>query len=109
MPACSGDHPPDVSEFDVSGLTPVPSDLVKPPRVKESRVQLEYRRLQVVTVSTEPRGGSLVRGEVLPFHVDDSAINQGKVDPGRLRPIGRMGGIDYVRTTDRFSMIRPKV
>jgi len=109
MVACSGDYPPDVSEFDISGLTPIPSDLVKPPRVKESRVQMECRLLQVVTVSTEPGGGSLVMGEVLRFHVDDSIINQGKVDPDRLRPIGRMGGIDYVRTTDRFSMIRPKV
>ncbi len=109
MVACSGDYPPDVSEFDVSGLTPIPSDLVKPPRVKESRVQMECRLLQVVTVSTEPGGGSLVMGEVLRFHVDDGVIDQGRVDPDKLRPIGRMGGTDYVRTTDRFSMVRPKV
>jgi len=65
--------------------------------------------LQVVTISTEPGGGSLVIGEVLRFHVDDSVIDQGRVDPDKLRPIGRMGGIDYVRTTDRFSMTRLKV
>jgi len=107
MVVCSGDYPPDVSEFDVSGLTPIPSDLVKPPRVKESHVQMECRLLQVVTISTEPGGGSLVMGEVLRFHVDDDIIDQGKVDPDKLRPIGRMGGIEYVRTTDRFSMTRP--
>jgi flavin reductase (DIM6/NTAB) family NADH-FMN oxidoreductase RutF len=109
MVACSGDYPPDVSEFDISGLTPIPSDLVKPPRVKESRVQMECRLLQVVTVSTEPGGGSLVMGEVLRFHVDDSVIDNGSVNPDKLRPIGRMGGITYVRTTDRFTMVRPKV
>ena len=109
MVTCSGDYPPDVSEFDISGLTPIASDLVKPPRVKESRVQMECRLLQVVTVSTEPGGGSLVMGEVLRFHVDDSVIDDGKVDPDKLRPIGRMGGITYVRTTDRFTMTRPKV
>ena len=109
MVACSGDYPPDISEFDISGLTPIPSDLVKPARVKESRVQMECRLLQVVTVSTEPGGGSLVMGEVLRFHVDDSVIEQGRVDPNKLRPIGRMGGTEYVRTTDRFSMTRPKV
>jgi flavin reductase (DIM6/NTAB) family NADH-FMN oxidoreductase RutF len=109
MVACSGDYPPDVSEFDISGLTPIPSDLVKPPRVKESRVQMECRLLQVVTVSTEPGGGSLVMGEVLRFHVDDSVIDNGAVNPDKLRPIGRMGGIQYVRTADRFSMTRPKV
>ena len=109
MVACSGDYPPDVSEFDVSGLTPIASDLVKPPRVKESRVQMECRLLQVVTVSTEPGGGSLVMGEVLRFHVDDAVMGNGAVDPDKLRPIGRMGGIAYVRTTDRFTMARPKV
>jgi flavin reductase (DIM6/NTAB) family NADH-FMN oxidoreductase RutF len=109
MVACSGDYPPEVSEFEVSGLTPIASDLVRPPRVKESRVQMECRLLQVVTVSTEPGGGSLVMGEVLRFHLADSVIVNGAVDPDKLRPIGRMGGIQYVRTTDRFSMARPKV
>jgi flavin reductase (DIM6/NTAB) family NADH-FMN oxidoreductase RutF len=109
MVLCSGEYPREVDEFQVSGLTPIPSDLVKPPRVKESRVQMECRLLQVVTVSTEPGGGSLVMGEVVRFHVADSVIEDGKVDPDKLRAIGRMGGIDYVRTTDRFSMARPKV
>jgi flavin reductase (DIM6/NTAB) family NADH-FMN oxidoreductase RutF len=109
MVACSGDYPPDVSEFDVSGLTPIPSDLVKPPRVKESRVQMECRLLQVVTVSNEPGGGSLVMGQVLRFHVDDGIVENGIVDPDKLQPIGRMGGITYVRTTDRFSLARPKI
>jgi flavin reductase (DIM6/NTAB) family NADH-FMN oxidoreductase RutF len=48
-------------------------------------------------------------GEVLRFHVDESVIDGGRVNPDKLRPIGRMGGIDYVRSTDRFSMTRPKV
>lgn len=109
MVACSGEYPSDVSEFDVSGLTPIASDLVKPPRVKESRVQMECRLLQVVTISTEPGGGSLVMGEVLRFHVDDGVMERGSVDPDKLRAIGRMGGIQYVRTSDRFSMARPKV
>jgi flavin reductase (DIM6/NTAB) family NADH-FMN oxidoreductase RutF len=108
MVQCSGDYPAEVSEFAVSGLTPIPSDLVKPPRVKESRVQMECRLLQVVTVSTEPGGGSLVMGEVVRFHVDDAVMGNGEVDPDKLRPIGRMGGISYVRTTDRFAMARPK-
>jgi flavin reductase (DIM6/NTAB) family NADH-FMN oxidoreductase RutF len=46
---------------------------------------------------------------VLRFHVDDSVIDNGTVNPDKLRPIGRMGGITYVRTTDRFTMTRPKV
>jgi flavin reductase (DIM6/NTAB) family NADH-FMN oxidoreductase RutF len=109
MVVCSGEYPPDVSEFAISGLTPIPSDLVKPSRVKESYIQMECRLLQVVTVSTEPGGGSLVMGEVLRFHIDDRVMTGTAVDPDKLHPIGRMGGTGYVRTTDRFSLTRPKV
>ena len=109
MVACSGDYPSHVSEFDVCGLTPIPSDLVKPPRVKESHVQMECKLLQIVTVSDEPGGGSLVMGQVVRFHVDDSVLENNAVDPDKLKPIGRMGGITYCRTTDRFSMARPRI
>ena len=109
MNACSGDYPPEVDEFSVSGLTPVPSDLVKPARVAESRVNMECRLMEVVEVSTKPLGGSLVLGEVLRFHVADELFDDFKIDPDLLRAIGRMGGPTYTRTTDRFNMERPKV
>ena len=107
MNACSGEYPPEVDEFMVSGLTPVPSVRVKPPRVGESRVQMECRLLQVVAVSEKPLGGCLVLGEVLLFHMDDAIVENFTIDPGRLRAIGRMGGPTYVRTTDRFDLQRP--
>jgi flavin reductase (DIM6/NTAB) family NADH-FMN oxidoreductase RutF len=108
MNVCSGEYPPEVDEFAVSGLTPVSSDLVKPPRVKESRVSMECRLMQIVQVSTKPGGGSLVLGEVVRFHVDDAIMRNESIDPDKLRAIGRMGGPTYVRTTDRFDMERPK-
>lgn len=37
----SMDCPPEVSEWDLTGLTPVPSDTVKPPRVGESAFSME--------------------------------------------------------------------
>jgi flavin reductase (DIM6/NTAB) family NADH-FMN oxidoreductase RutF len=108
MSACSAEFPPDVDEFEVSGLTPVASDLVKPPRVKESHINMECRLVQIVDVSARPLGGSLVIGEVLRFHVDDALFDNYKIDPDKLQAIGRMGGPTYTRTTDRFDMIRPK-
>lgn len=107
MNACSADFPPEVDEFAVSGLTPVPSDLVRPPRVKESRIQMECRLLQTVHVSVRPLGGSLVIGEVVRFHIDDALLDNYKIDPDKLGAIGRMGGPTYCRTTDRFDMPRP--
>jgi len=107
MNICSAEFPPEIDEFQMSGLTPVPSDLVKPPRVKESHINMECRLVQIVEVSAKPLGGSLVLGEVLRFHVDDELFNNYKIDPDRLKPIGRMGGPTYTRTTDRFDMERP--
>lgn len=108
MNACSGDFPPEVDEFAISGLTPIASELVHPPRVAESQVQMECRLEQVVHVSTEPLGGSLVLGRVLRFHVRESLLENFRIDPDKLQAIGRMAGATYVRTTDRFEMERPK-
>jgi flavin reductase (DIM6/NTAB) family NADH-FMN oxidoreductase RutF len=107
MNLCSPEYPPDVDEFQVSGLTPVPGDLVRAPRVGESRVSMECRLFQIVEVSARPLGGSLVLGEILRFHVDDALFENYRIDPDKLRPIGRMAGPTYTRTTDRFDMSRP--
>jgi flavin reductase (DIM6/NTAB) family NADH-FMN oxidoreductase RutF len=108
MNQTSAEVPPEVDEFELSGLTPIESDLVKPPRVAESKVQMECRLHQIVRVSDKPGGGILVLGQVLRFHVLDSLLDGYKVDPGKLKAIGRMGGPTYVRTQDRFDMERPK-
>ena len=108
MNICSIEFPPDVDEFRESGLTPIESDLVKPPRVKESLVNMECKLLQVVHVSSKPLGGSLVIGEILRFHIRDDLFNDYRIDPDKLHPIGRMAGSTYIRTTDRFDLIRPK-
>jgi flavin reductase (DIM6/NTAB) family NADH-FMN oxidoreductase RutF len=105
---CSAEFPPEVDEFEASGLTPIPSDVVTPPRVKESSINMECRLVQVVHVSSKPLGGSLVLGEVVRFHVDDAVIVDGSIDPDKLRPVGRMGGPSYTRTADRFNIKRPK-
>ncbi len=109
MNMCSADFPPDVNEFEIAGLTPVGSDLVKPPRVKESRVQMECRQLQIVEISDQPLGASIVVGRILRFHVDDALFSDFRIDPDKLRAIGRMGGPTYTRTADRFDMPRPTV
>jgi flavin reductase (DIM6/NTAB) family NADH-FMN oxidoreductase RutF len=108
MNACSAEVPPEVDEFELSGLTPLKSELVRPPRVAESHVQMECRLEQIVHVSTEPLGGSLVLGEVLRFHIRESLLDNFKIDPDQLQAIGRMAGASYVRTKDRFEMERPK-
>ena len=88
----------------------MPSDLIRPPRVLESHVNMECKLLQILDLSTRPRGASLILGEVVRFHIDDRVVDESlRIDPEKLGAIGRMGGNFYCRTRDRFEMIRPKV
>jgi flavin reductase (DIM6/NTAB) family NADH-FMN oxidoreductase RutF len=107
MNICAAEYPADVDEFERSGLTAVASDVVKPPRVLESPVSMECRLIEVVDVSRLPRGASLVLGEVVRFHVDDHVVTNDVIDPDKLRAVGRMSANSYVRTRDRFELIRP--
>jgi flavin reductase (DIM6/NTAB) family NADH-FMN oxidoreductase RutF len=108
MNQTSADVGPEVDEFELSGLTPLASNLVKVPRVAESPVQMECRLREVITISVEPGGGSIVIGEVLLFHLREDLVDNYRVDPGRLNLVGRMGGPTYCRTQNRFDMERPK-
>ncbi len=109
MNMCSGNFPAGVSEFEVSRLTPEPSEIVKPPCVRESPVNMECKVLQIVEVSKRPEGATMVIGEVVRFHFDRAIADNFRIDPAKLRAVGRMGGNEYTRTRDRFEMIRPRV
>ncbi len=109
MNLTSGEYDAGVDEFQIGGLTPVPSELVRPPAVRESPVNMECKVMQIIDVSLQPLGGSLIIGEVVRFHIDRALFENFRVDPDRLRAIGRMGGNGYTRTRDRFEMIRPQV
>jgi flavin reductase (DIM6/NTAB) family NADH-FMN oxidoreductase RutF len=98
------DYPSDFDEFEQAGLTALASDVVSPPRIAESPVHMECKLQSTVPVGNA--GATLVIGEVMAFHVDERVIDNGKVDPGLLRAIGRMGGMDYTRTADRFTLER---
>lgn len=99
---------PEVDEFSLSGLTPVASELVMPPRVAESPAQMECRLMQVIYTGDQPASGVVVLGEVLRFHVRNDLFEDFRVDPAGLDAVGRMAGNTWVRTRDRIELIRPK-
>lgn len=108
MNTTSTETPADVDEFALAGLSPLPSKLVSAPRVGESPINLECKLSQIVTIGEEIGQGSLVIGEIVYFHVDDSVyIPDHKIDPTRTKHVGRMGGTFYTRTQDLFDLIRP--
>ena len=99
---------PDVDEFQLTGLTPLASQVVRPPRVAESPAQMECRLLQVIYTSHAPGGGVIVLGEVVRFHVREDLVRDFRVDPAGLDALGRMAGNTWVRTHDRIDLIRPE-
>lgn len=110
MNATSAPLPSDVDEFAAAGLTPIPSKLVKPPRVAESPVQMECRTVQSLRLPSNQRNHpqTLVIGQVLGIHIDEAYIRDGRVDVARLKPIARLGYMDYTVVETIFTMQRPE-
>jgi len=106
MNICGTEFEPGVSEFEKSGLTPVPAMRVKPCLVRESPAHLECRLRQIISFGDAPGAGHAVLGDVLAVHVDESVLSPGELacDPAKLQAVGRMGGSLYARTTDRFAL-----
>ncbi len=109
MNESSASLPADESEFSMCNLTEVPSIDVRAPRVGESPVQFECREMQVLNLGEGPGGANVVIGEVVHMHIDDAVIGARElIDPDLLDAVGRMGGLSYCRTTERFDLPRPE-
>ena len=104
MNVASAVYPPEVDEFEVSGLTPVPGDVVKAPRVGESPVNLECRVTQIVPIGKPDITAEMILGEVLRVHVRDDLWRGNTIDADSYRVIGRMGWGLYARTHDLFEI-----
>jgi flavin reductase (DIM6/NTAB) family NADH-FMN oxidoreductase RutF len=109
MNLTSGEYDASINEFEVAKLASAPSKIVRPRRVAESPVSFECKLHQILDFNPGPEGGSLVIGEIVSVHIDERHMKDGRLDRNSLDLIGRMGGIQYTRTTQRFEMARPKV
>jgi len=109
MNLTSGDYDHSINEFELAKVAAVPSKVVRPPRVAESPVSFECKLYQIIDFNPGPEGGSLVIGEIVSVHIDERYLKDGRFDRNALDLIGRMGGMQYTRTNERFEMIRPKV
>jgi flavin reductase (DIM6/NTAB) family NADH-FMN oxidoreductase RutF len=108
MNLTSGEYDSSVDEFEVAQIAAATSTM-RPSRVAESPVSFECRLHQILEFNPAPEGSSLVIGEIVSIHINDKYMKDGRLDRNSLDLIGRMGGIQYTRTTERFEMIRPKV
>jgi flavin reductase (DIM6/NTAB) family NADH-FMN oxidoreductase RutF len=112
MNITGSDHPEDVNEAELANLKMVPSRVVKPPRVERSPIALECiynKTVDLVQANGKKSINSLVIGEVVNIHIDDAVITDGNIDMARIRPIARLGYMDYTSVDNIFTMHRVPV
>ena len=104
---------PEVDEFEVAGLTPVPSTLVNVPRVGESRVAFECKVTQIIELKGANGASAnafLTMGEVVAIHIDKTLIVDGIYQTAMAGPIlraGRRGDYFHIKQENMFEMNRP--
>lgn len=101
--------PSDESEFELAGLTPIPSVKIKAPRVKESRITMECEMVHHYFLEDHTNGGAcVIIGRVVMFHVDESVLlDDFKINMETYRPVARLAGANYSKLGEIFSIKRP--
>ncbi len=109
----SCEYPKGTDEFIKAGFSKEPSQMVKPPRVKESPVQLECKVIEVKPLGTEGGAGNLVIAEVLLMHINEAVLNEDNtmIDQTKLQHIARLGGDWYckVNSSNLFKVEKPNI
>jgi flavin reductase (DIM6/NTAB) family NADH-FMN oxidoreductase RutF len=108
MVLCAADFPEDVDEFSKAGLTALPSQLVSPPAVLESKAHLECKVSQIIDLGN-PITGYLVVCSVVRMVINDNVIHRNRIDPEAMDLVGRLGRNYYSLTNDiaRVEIPRP--
>lgn len=106
----SCEFPKEVNEFTKAGFTEEPATLVKPPMVKESKVKMECKVVEVKSLGNEGGAGNLVICEVIRMHIDDSLLDENKkLDQRKINHVARLGGDWYcvVNEHNLFQVEKP--
>jgi hypothetical protein len=106
----SCEYSKDINEFNKAGFTQIPSDIVAPPRVAESPIQLECTVAQIIALGEKAGAGNLVLAEIKKIHIAESVLNaQNKIDQAKLDLVARLGGDWYARINEQnlFEVTKP--
>jgi len=104
----SADYPYGVDEIRATGLTAIKGEMVKSPRVSEAKVSMECKLVQKLEFIEEYKEGpglrAIIFGEVILAHIKDEVWVDGKIDPRRLKVIGRVGANLYSKPGEIFEL-----
>jgi hypothetical protein len=99
-----------INEFEKAGFTMEAATMIKPPLVKESKIKLECKVIEVKPLGTEGGAGNLVICEVLCMHINEGILNsEGKIDQTKINHVARLGGDWYCKTDESnlFKVAKP--
>ena len=108
----SCEYPKETNEFKKAGFTEEPATLVRPPMVKESKVKIECRVIEVKPLGNEGGAGNLVICEAIRMHIAESILDgKGTIDQRRIQHVARLGGDWYCRVDEHslFQVEKPNV
>lgn len=111
MNASSVDAPHGVSEFDYAGLTPEPSRLVCPPRVREAHAALECKVTEILRpkdLNGDPTSRYMIIGQVVGVYISDDALTDGMFDVVKAGNVARLGYLDFSSVKEVFQRTRPR-
>ncbi|MEP7165251.1 MAG: flavin reductase family protein [Ferruginibacter sp.] len=108
----SCEYPKDTNEFIKTGFTAEKATIVSPPMIKESKIKLECRVLEIKPLGTEGGAGNLVICEVLCMHIDESILDENmKIDQTKIHHVARLGGDWYCKVDEAnlFKVTKPHI
>ena len=95
---CATELPTGESEFEYAELTEIPSEKIKASRLKESPIQFECKLRDIISYGDHAGAGTLITGEVIRVHVDESIYEEGRINTQKFKPMGRGAGNDWFKT-----------
>jgi flavin reductase (DIM6/NTAB) family NADH-FMN oxidoreductase RutF len=108
MNSTSAELPSNEDEFDYANLTPIDSLLIKPKRVKESKISFECKMIHNYTMPhSENNGATMIVGEIVMMHFDDEVLlDNYKINLENYKPVSRLAGSNYSKIGELFSIKR---
>ncbi|MGM7721380.1 flavin reductase family protein [Metabacillus sp. Hm71] len=100
--------PPDQSEIELAKLTPVESEKISVPGVKEAKIRMECTLEHSLELGgSDTPGCDLMIGKVVQFHIEENLYEKGRIDPKGLAAVSRLAGTNYAKLGEIFSIERP--
>lgn len=106
----SCEFPKEINEFEKAGFTMQAASMIRPPMVKESKVKMECKVLEVKPLGTTAGAGNLIIAEILCMHIDESILNEhNMIDQTKLHHVARLGGDWYCKVDESnlFKVAKP--